>query len=115
MANWQNDLTVPALPQEGFTSPACLGEAEQISSRRRGLRARLEELLGRAVSLPKQRRETGPTANGAYSGLKNREGLNQAAVNNAAWIVTGYGATQLLRFGSNLILTRLLVPEVFGM
>jgi O-antigen/teichoic acid export membrane protein len=33
----------------------------------------------------------------------------------AGWTVGGHAATQLLRFGSNLILTRLLFPEVFGL
>jgi O-antigen/teichoic acid export membrane protein len=31
------------------------------------------------------------------------------------WTFAGYGASQILRFGSNLILTRLLFPEAFGM
>ncbi|MFC1876750.1 oligosaccharide flippase family protein [Thermodesulfobacteriota bacterium] len=31
------------------------------------------------------------------------------------WTFTGYGANQALRLGSNLILTRLLVPEIFGL
>ena len=30
------------------------------------------------------------------------------------WIVAGYGLSQVLRLGSNLIMTRLLVPEMFG-
>lgn len=30
------------------------------------------------------------------------------------WVTAGYGAGQALRLGSNLILTRLLAPEVFG-
>ncbi|MBA3597207.1 MAG: oligosaccharide flippase family protein [Methylibium sp.] len=33
----------------------------------------------------------------------------------AGWTVGGHAASQLLRFGSNLILTRLLFPEVFGL
>ncbi len=31
------------------------------------------------------------------------------------WTATGYGASQALRFGFNLILTRLLFPELFGL
>ena len=31
------------------------------------------------------------------------------------WIIGGDGVGQLIRLGSNLILTRLLVPEMFGM
>ena len=37
------------------------------------------------------------------------------AVRSAIWTVFGYGTGQILRFGSNLILTRLLVPEYFGL
>ena len=33
----------------------------------------------------------------------------------AAWTVGGYGASQVLRLGSNLVLTRLLFPEAFGL
>jgi len=33
----------------------------------------------------------------------------------SVWSVTGYGTGQVIRFASNLILTRLLVPEVFGL
>lgn len=32
-----------------------------------------------------------------------------------AWTLAGYGLSQVVRFGSNLILTRLLVPEMFGL
>ncbi|MFO0808801.1 MAG: oligosaccharide flippase family protein [Gemmataceae bacterium] len=32
----------------------------------------------------------------------------------AAWTIAGYGTLQVLRLGFNLILTRLVVPEVFG-
>lgn len=34
--------------------------------------------------------------------------------NGAIWIVGGYGTSVALRFGSNVILSRLVVPEVFG-
>nr|WP_254694214.1 oligosaccharide flippase family protein [Sulfitobacter sp. SK012] len=33
---------------------------------------------------------------------------------SASWIVLGYGASQAIRLASNLILTRLLFPEAFG-
>jgi len=33
----------------------------------------------------------------------------------AVWTVLGFGTMQVLRFGSNLILARLLVPELFGL
>ncbi|MGF1571284.1 MAG: oligosaccharide flippase family protein [Nodosilinea sp.] len=41
--------------------------------------------------------------------------LQKPALRGAAWTVIGFGASQTLRFIGNLILTRLLVPEYFGM
>ncbi|WP_420014280.1 oligosaccharide flippase family protein [Sulfitobacter sediminis] len=34
---------------------------------------------------------------------------------SASWIILGYGASQAIRLASNLILTRLLFPEAFGL
>ncbi len=33
----------------------------------------------------------------------------------SAWVVAGYGAAQVVRFGANLVLTRLLFPRAFGL
>ncbi|MBD2043735.1 oligosaccharide flippase family protein [Microcoleus sp. FACHB-672] len=41
--------------------------------------------------------------------------LKKLAIRGAIWTIISYGASQVLRFGSNLILTRLLVPELFGL
>lgn len=41
--------------------------------------------------------------------------LKKLALRGTIWTVAGYGTSQILRFGSNLILTRLLVPELFGL
>jgi O-antigen/teichoic acid export membrane protein len=41
--------------------------------------------------------------------------LKQLARRGAAWTILGYGASQIIRFSSNLVLTRLLVPEYFGL
>ena len=41
--------------------------------------------------------------------------LQKKAMNASAWVIIGYGSSQLLRLVSNLILTRLLVPELFGL
>ena len=40
--------------------------------------------------------------------------LKQRALNAGFWSLAGYGFNQALRFGSNLLMTRLLVPEMFG-
>ena len=41
--------------------------------------------------------------------------LKKQAIRGTIWTIFGYGTSQALRFGSNLILTRLLVPELFGL
>jgi len=42
-------------------------------------------------------------------------GLKALALRGSAWTIAGYGTGQVLRLGSNLILTRLLIPEAFGL
>lgn len=37
------------------------------------------------------------------------------AIRGAIWSIIGFGGIQVLRFGNNLILTRLLIPEYFGL
>jgi O-antigen/teichoic acid export membrane protein len=37
------------------------------------------------------------------------------AIKGAAWTIVSYGSSQVIRFASNLILTRLLFPELFGL
>ena len=37
------------------------------------------------------------------------------AIKGVAWTIASYGSSQIIRFGSNLILTRLLLPELFGL
>ena len=41
--------------------------------------------------------------------------LKEKAINGTIWTIFGYGTSQVLRFGSNLILTRLLAPDLFGL
>lgn len=47
--------------------------------------------------------------------LGNMSSLKKLAIRGMVWTVAGYGASQILRLGSNLILTRLLFPELFGL
>jgi O-antigen/teichoic acid export membrane protein len=42
-------------------------------------------------------------------------GQRMATLKASAWTLAGYGGSQALRFVGNLILTRLLFPEVFGL
>ena len=41
--------------------------------------------------------------------------FRQRVLHSSSWTLAGYGASMALRFGGNLILTRLLFPEAFGM
>lgn len=41
--------------------------------------------------------------------------LKKRTYQGAIWTIGGYGMSQVVRFGGNLILTRLLVPEFFGL
>lgn len=45
----------------------------------------------------------------------SKTSTKKLAVRGATWVFFGYGAQQMLRFVNNLILTRLLVPEFFGL
>ena len=46
---------------------------------------------------------------------KNTLTLRQRVLQSGSWTLVGYGVNQALRLGGNLILTRLLFPEAFGM
>jgi O-antigen/teichoic acid export membrane protein len=41
--------------------------------------------------------------------------LKQRMLKGSMWTIAGYGMNQVLRLGSNLVLTRLLFPEAFGL
>jgi O-antigen/teichoic acid export membrane protein len=41
-------------------------------------------------------------------------GLRGIVLRGSAWTLVGYGSSQVLRLASNLVLTRLLAPEIFG-
>src|SRR5262249_46285624 len=42
-------------------------------------------------------------------------GVKKAALSGAVWTILGYGGVQGFRFLSNLLLTRLLAPRLFGL
>ena len=50
-----------------------------------------------------------------YARMVQGDGLRARALRGSGWTVAGFGASQVLRLGSNLILTRLLFPEAFGL
>lgn len=41
--------------------------------------------------------------------------LKKLAYRSAIWTIAGFGMSQVIRFGNNLILTRLLLPEYYGL
>lgn len=41
--------------------------------------------------------------------------LKKLAIKGTIWTLVGYGSSQIIRFAANLILTRLLIPEFFGL
>ena len=47
--------------------------------------------------------------------LKNVRTLRQRVLQSGSWTLVGHGVSQALRLGGNLILTRLLFPEAFGL
>jgi O-antigen/teichoic acid export membrane protein len=51
--------------------------------------------------------------NGSSNGQSPRS-LKQMATHGSLWTIAGYGTSQILRFGSNLILAKLLFPQAFG-
>jgi len=46
---------------------------------------------------------------------KPQESIKRLAFRGSAWTILGYSFKQVLRFGANIVLTRLLFPEAFGM
>ena len=68
----------------------------------------------RSPSAPSAETEPTDLAN-ADGGDSNEDGsLEKRAVRSSIWTFAGYGSSMVLRLGSNLVLTRLLMPEIFG-
>jgi len=51
----------------------------------------------------------------SFEGVGSTESLKSRAIRGSAWTFAGSGVSQVLRLASNLILTRLLFPEAFGL
>ena len=45
---------------------------------------------------------------------QDRLSLKARVLGATIWTLVGYGGSQAIRFGGNLVLTRLLVPDMFG-
>lgn len=50
-----------------------------------------------------------------FQSLVSGQGTRSRALRGSLWTVAGFGGGQILRLGANLILTRLLAPEAFGL
>ncbi len=50
----------------------------------------------------------------ADPGVASSPSLRQSAKRASVWTIAGFGGAHVLRLGSNLVLTQLLLPEVFG-
>ncbi|WP_369385449.1 oligosaccharide flippase family protein [Limimaricola cinnabarinus] len=50
----------------------------------------------------------------ALMGRLRSDGIGSRALRSAGITIAGFGMSQVLRLGSNLLLTRLLFPEAFG-
>lgn len=46
---------------------------------------------------------------------ERRQDLAKRAFKGTIWVTVGFGSAQVIRLGSNLVLTRLLAPELFGL
>src|SRR5258708_1248517 len=64
------------------------------------------------ASTPDDGESIEPNEQGAERDLTGLRGL---VVRGTFWALASYGVGQVLRLASNLVLTRLLVPEVFGL
>jgi O-antigen/teichoic acid export membrane protein len=58
--------------------------------------------------------EPSEATDGHASPFAPRRSLRALVIRGSAWTLLGYGAAQVLRLGGNLVLTRLLAPEIFG-
>jgi O-antigen/teichoic acid export membrane protein len=57
----------------------------------------------------------GPRIGSGAANGKPTKSLKQMATHGSLWTIAGYGMSQVLRFGSNLVLAKLLFPEAFGL
>ncbi|MDX2239769.1 MAG: oligosaccharide flippase family protein, partial [Leptolyngbyaceae cyanobacterium bins.302] len=49
------------------------------------------------------------------STIEQKPSLMQRVIRGSAWTIGGHAASQVIRLGSNLLLSRLLFPEAFGL
>lgn len=66
-------------------------------------------IVGRALSIAPRR--LAARIRDVFSGSS----VTSKAMRGSVWTIAGFGGGQILRLGSNLILTRLLAPEAFGL
>ena len=57
---------------------------------------------------------TAPQVNSSVSPTESVKSIRTQLISSSLWTVSGYGIAQILRFGNNLVLTRILSPKLFG-
>ena len=57
---------------------------------------------------------TDPQVNSSVSPTESVKSIRTQLISSSLWTVSGYGIAQILRFGHNLVLTRILSPKLFG-
>ena len=71
------------------------------------------ELTGSRVTQEAAHPTRMPSNTGSIARAR-RQPLKQRVVAASTWTLVGYGLSQAIRFGSSLVMTRLLVPDMFG-
>lgn len=84
--------------------PACLSKSNAVLA--------VESTTGQARPL-EQHALPDPTGNETHGASSLH--VRSAAIKGSFWVIAGYGTTQVLRLGGNLILAWLLFPEAFGL
>jgi O-antigen/teichoic acid export membrane protein len=58
---------------------------------------------------------TAPVVQAAPEPVRAKLSIKKLAIRGSLWTIAGFGGGQVLRFASNLLLTRLLFPKAFGL
>jgi len=56
-----------------------------------------------------------PRVTSTHMNVADQVSLRQRVIRAGLWSLAGFGLNYLIRFGSNLLMTRLLMPEMFGL
>ena len=74
-----------------------------------------KEAIAQAAEAAEAATDASEAAEDPAPSTPSNKGLKAALLRGSAFEMLGYGLSQLVRFGSNLLLSRLLFPEAFGL